>query len=134
MTVFRRCALTAVPFGVATAAYIGVFLASYDRLPGRIATHFSGGGGADGFTSRTAALWFGSGLLVGLGLLFTVLVLMSKESPGGRLTAAVGAGTAVTLGYPLEAVVFPEVIDAFALVGDRSGGSVGVVACRVVVP
>ncbi|MDT0615512.1 lantibiotic dehydratase, partial [Streptomyces lancefieldiae] len=34
----------------------------------------------------------------------------------------------------LEAVVFPDVIDAFPLVGDRGGGSVGVVACRVVVP
>lgn len=42
MTATRRCALTAVPFGIATAAYIGIFLASYDRLPGRIATHFSG--------------------------------------------------------------------------------------------
>ncbi|MEH0554717.1 DUF1648 domain-containing protein [Streptomyces sp. B21-101] len=105
MTVLRRCALTAVPFGVATAAYVGVFLASYDRLPGRIATHFSGDGEADGFTSRTAALWIGSGLLVGLGLLFTVLALVSKESPGGRLTAAVGAGTAVTLGYPLVLTV-----------------------------
>ncbi|EFL37131.1 conserved hypothetical protein [Streptomyces viridochromogenes DSM 40736] len=105
MTVIRRCTLTAVPFGVATAAYVGIFLASYDRLPGRIATHFSGDGGADGFTSRTAALWFGSGLLVGLGLLFTVLTLVSKESRGARLTAAIGAGTAVTLGYPLVLTV-----------------------------
>ncbi|MFF4659053.1 DUF1648 domain-containing protein [Streptomyces sp. NPDC001381] len=101
MTVVRRWVLTAVPFGIATAAYVGVFLASYDRLPGRIATHFSGDGRADGFMSRPAALWFGGGLLVGLGLLFTVLTLVSKESPGSRLTTAVGAGTAVTLGYPL---------------------------------
>ncbi|MDT0615237.1 DUF1648 domain-containing protein [Streptomyces lancefieldiae] len=105
MTVIRRCALTAVPFGIATAAYIGVFLARYERLPERIATHFSGNGGADGFTSRTAALWFGGGLLVGLGLLFTVLTLVSKESSGARLTAAVGAGTAVTVGYPLVLTV-----------------------------
>jgi hypothetical protein len=101
MTATRRCTLTAVPFGIATAAYIGIFLASYDRLPGRIATHFSGDGGADGFMSRTAALWFGGGLLLGLGLLFTVLTLVSKESSGSRLTVAVGAGTAVTLGYAL---------------------------------
>ncbi len=33
-----------------------------------------------------------------------------------------------------EAVVFPDVIDAFPLVADRGGGSMGVVACRVVVP
>ncbi|GAP50443.1 DUF1648 domain-containing protein [Streptomyces azureus] len=105
MSVIRRGALTAAPFGIATAAYGGVFLASYDRLPGRLATHFSGDGGADGFTSRVAALWFGGGMLVGLGLLFTVLTLVSKESSGSRLTAAVSAGTAVTLGYPLVLTV-----------------------------
>ncbi|MET9522044.1 hypothetical protein [Streptomyces coeruleorubidus] len=44
-------------------------------------------------------------MLVGLGLLFTVLALVSKESSKSRLTAAVGAGTAVTLGYPLVLTV-----------------------------
>lgn len=101
----RRCAPTAVPFGLATAVYMSVFLLSYDRLPERIAIHFSGDGGADGFTSRVAALWTGTGLLAGLGLLFTVLTLVSKEGPGARLTAAVGAGTAATLGYPLVLTV-----------------------------
>jgi hypothetical protein len=105
MTAMRRCAPTAVPFGLATAVYVGVFLLSYDRLPGRIAIHFSGDGGADGFASRVTALWSGAGLLAGLGLLFTVLMLASKESPGARMTAAVGAGTAVTLGYPLVLTV-----------------------------
>ncbi|MDX2599692.1 DUF1648 domain-containing protein [Streptomyces caniscabiei] len=105
MTAIRRCALTAAPFVIASATYVGVFLANRDRLPERIATHFSGDGGADGFMSRTAALWFGGGLLVGLGVLFTVLTLVSKEGPGARLTAAVGAGTAVTLGYPLVVTV-----------------------------
>ncbi|WP_340374345.1 DUF1648 domain-containing protein [Streptomyces sp. SS7] len=105
MTALRRCVLTAVPFGVATAAYAGTFLANEDRLPGRIATHFSEDGGADGFTSRTAALWFGTGVLIGLGLLFTVLTLVSRKDPGARLTAAVGAGTAVALGCPLVLTV-----------------------------
>ncbi|MFF8228172.1 DUF1648 domain-containing protein [Streptomyces caelestis] len=105
MSVIRRGALTAAPFAVATAAYVGAFLASYDRLPGRIATHFSGDGAADGFTSRATVLWVGGGMLVGLGLLFTVLALVSKESSKSRLTAAVGAGTAVTLGYPLVLTV-----------------------------
>ncbi|MFJ8861744.1 DUF1648 domain-containing protein [Streptomyces sp. NPDC102451] len=105
MTAIRRGALTAVPFGVATAAYAGVFLAHHDRLPGRIATHFSSGGGANDYMSRTTALWFGCVLLAGLGLLFTVLTLASKESAGSRLNAAVGAGTAVTVGYPLVLTV-----------------------------
>lgn len=101
MTAAGRGALTAAPFGIATAVYVGIFLAYYDRLPGQIATHFSGRGGADGFMSRPTALWFAGGLLVGLGLLFTVLTLVTHESSGSRLTAAIGVGTAVTLGYPL---------------------------------
>ncbi|WP_051745776.1 DUF1648 domain-containing protein [Streptomyces yerevanensis] len=101
MTAVRRGALTAVPFGIATAAYVGISVAHYDRMPGQIATHFSGGGGADGFMSRPAALWFAGGLLVGLGLLFTVLTMVTQESSGSRLAAAIGAGTAVTLGYLL---------------------------------
>ncbi|MEU6478118.1 DUF1648 domain-containing protein [Streptomyces sp. NPDC047017] len=105
MTAIRRCVLTAVPFGGAAVAYVGVFLARYDRLPGRIATHFSGGGGADDFMSRTAALWSGAGLILGLGALFSVLSLVSKESTGARLLAAAGAATAVMLGYPLVITV-----------------------------
>ncbi|MFE2045071.1 DUF1648 domain-containing protein [Streptomyces sp. NPDC059477] len=105
MTALRRCALPAVPFGVATVAYLGVFLAGYDRLPDRIATHFSGGGTADGFMSRTAALWAGGGLLVGLGVLFTVLTVTAGGGAKARLPAAAGAGTAVTLGYPLVITV-----------------------------
>ncbi|MEU8706661.1 DUF1648 domain-containing protein [Streptomyces sp. NPDC048565] len=101
MTAIRRSTLTAVPFGVATAAYAGVFLANNDRLPDRIATHFSTGGGADDYMSRTTALWFGCALLVGLGLLFAVLPLVSRGSGGSKLNSAVGAGTAVTVGYPL---------------------------------
>ncbi|MFB4419706.1 DUF1648 domain-containing protein [Streptomyces sp. QL37] len=105
MTAIRRGVLTAVPFGVATAAYAGVFLANRDRLPDRIATHFSAGGGANDYMSRTTALWFGCALLVGLGLLFTVMTLASRKSAGSRLNAAVGAGTAFTIGYPLVATV-----------------------------
>ncbi|GHE97338.1 hypothetical protein GCM10018785_72330 [Streptomyces longispororuber] len=92
-------AVTAVPFAVATVAYAGVFMAHRDRLPGRFATHFSGDGTADGFMSRTAALWSATGLLVGLGLLFTALTVAARDKSGVRLTAAVGVGTAVTLGY-----------------------------------
>ncbi|MFH8755732.1 DUF1648 domain-containing protein [Streptomyces atroolivaceus] len=101
MTGFRRSALTAVPFLVATVAYAGLFLWSYDRLPERIATRFSADGGADDYMSRAAALWFGCAVLVGLGLLFTVLTSAAGKSTGARLNAAVGVGTAVTLGYPL---------------------------------
>ncbi|MET8825630.1 DUF1648 domain-containing protein [Streptomyces sp. NPDC004610] len=105
VTLRSRAALPAVPFALATAAYLGVFLAGYDRLPGELATHFSGNGGADGFMSRTAALWFGGGLLIALGLLFTLLTATADNGARARLTAAIGAGTAVTLGYPLVVTV-----------------------------
>ncbi|MFI6122589.1 DUF1648 domain-containing protein [Streptomyces sp. NPDC051064] len=105
MTAIRRGVLTAVPFGVATAAYAGVFLANRDRLPGRIATHFSAGGGANDYLSRSTALWSGLALLVALGLMFTAMTLSSRKSTGSRLNAAVGAGTAFTVGYPLVVTV-----------------------------
>lgn len=108
MNTIRRVVLTALPFGIAVTAYVGTFLAYYDRLPGRIATHFSADGRADDFTSRATALWFGAGLLVVLGVLFTALTMASKDGKGARLTAAAGVGTAVTLGYPLIVTVLPN--------------------------
>ncbi|MFJ9736659.1 DUF1648 domain-containing protein [Streptomyces sp. NPDC101166] len=105
MPVIRRSVLTAVPFAVAVAAYTVTFLISHDRLPPRIATHFAADGRADDFMSRTAALWSGVGALTGLGLLFTVLAALSRKDPGARLAVASGAGTAVTLGYPLVLTV-----------------------------
>ncbi|MFI6348869.1 DUF1648 domain-containing protein [Streptomyces sp. NPDC050560] len=101
MSAIRRGALTAVPFGAAAAVYISVFLANYGRLPGRVATHFSGGGAPDGSMGKAAALWLGGGLIVGLGVLFSVLSVASRDGRGVRLTAAVGAGTAILVGYPL---------------------------------
>ncbi|MEU0300802.1 DUF1648 domain-containing protein [Streptomyces sp. NPDC006175] len=105
MAAIRRGFLTAAPFGVATAAYAGVFMANRDRLPGRIATHFSAGGGADDYMSRPAALWTGCALIVGVGLLFTVMTLASRDSSASRLSAAVGSGTAFMVGYPLVVTV-----------------------------
>ncbi|MFE4689786.1 DUF1648 domain-containing protein [Streptomyces sp. NPDC056749] len=101
----RRTALTAVPFAVATIAYVGTFLTHYDRLPERIATHFSFDGSPDGFMGRASALWVGGALLVGLGLLFTVLTATAERRAGTRLNAAIGAGTAAALGYPLVVTV-----------------------------
>ncbi|WP_432156264.1 DUF1648 domain-containing protein [Streptomyces sp. bgisy153] len=100
-----RAALAGLPFGVVAVGYVAVFLARYDRLPERMATHYSGDGSADGFMSRAGALWLGGGLLVGLGVLFTLLTLRAGGSAGSRLTAATAVGTAVTVGYPLLGIV-----------------------------
>ncbi|MQY13850.1 hypothetical protein SRB5_40060 [Streptomyces sp. RB5] len=105
MTTTRRCTLTAIPFAAATTAYVATFLTYQDRLPTRIATHFTGTGTPDSFTNRTTALWIGTALLLGLGLLLTTLALIAKDGPGARLIAAAGAGTAVAAGYPLVLTV-----------------------------
>ncbi|MFD5815786.1 DUF1648 domain-containing protein [Streptomyces sp. NPDC127038] len=118
MTTIRRCALAAGPFAVAAAVYAGLFRANRDRLPGRMATHFALDGTADGFMSRDAALWSGIGLTIGVGVLFTVLAAVATKKTGARLTAALGAGTAVLLGCPLIATV---VADADAGVHDPAG-------------
>ncbi|MGW1070623.1 DUF1648 domain-containing protein [Streptomyces aureus] len=108
MNVVRRCVLTAAPFGVAAGAYAAVFRAGHDRLPDRMATHFSLDGTADGFMGRTAALWSGVGVICGVGVLFTVLAAVAMKGAGARLTAAVGAGTAVLIGYALIATVVAD--------------------------
>ncbi|WP_339134380.1 DUF1648 domain-containing protein [Streptomyces sp. f51] len=115
MTTIRRCALTAGPFAVAAAAYAVVFSANRDRLPGRMATHFSLDGTADGFMSREAALWSGVGLIAGVAVLFVVLAAVATKDAGARVTAALGAATAALLGCPLIATV---VADADAGVHD----------------
>ncbi|MGW4825861.1 DMT family transporter, partial [Streptomyces sp. NPDC004227] len=53
---------------------------------------------------------------VGIALVIACLVVLTTPAPTRHS----------------EAVVFPDVIDAFPLVGDRDGGSVAVMACRVV--
>lgn len=117
MTGIRRITLTAAPFAIAAIAYAGILLTHHDRLPEQLATHFSWDGTANGFMGRGAALWFGTGLLVTLGALFTVLALAAKDSPASRATTVIGACTAVTLGYPLilTAVVNTDAQDPAAV-------------------
>jgi hypothetical protein len=98
MTTIRRGALTAAPFGMAAAVFVAVYLTSRDRLPQRVATHFSLTGKANGFMGQSAVLWSGVGLIAALGLLLTVLTLCAKDSAGSRLTTAIGIGTAVLIG------------------------------------
>jgi hypothetical protein len=57
------------------------------------------------------------------------------DRPRGRPASTLSAPIPLIIpGKPLEAVVFPDLRAAFSLVGQRVGGSVGVVACRVVAP
>ncbi|MGW6534342.1 DUF1648 domain-containing protein [Streptomyces sp. NPDC055051] len=63
----RLRALAALPFLLAVAAYLLLHTVWSDRLPDPLATHFSTGGQADGYTGRTAFALVGTALLLLLG-------------------------------------------------------------------
>ncbi|MFE6227121.1 DUF1648 domain-containing protein [Streptomyces sp. NPDC057854] len=69
----RLRAFAALPFLLATAAYLLLLVLHADRLPDPLATHFGPGGDADGFTGRTAFAAAGSALLLALGAGWTAL-------------------------------------------------------------
>ncbi|MFF2655569.1 DUF1648 domain-containing protein [Streptomyces sp. NPDC058045] len=104
MSAVRRCALAVVPFVVAIVVYAVTALTRYDRLPARMATHFTFDGTADGFSGRDTALWSDAAILAGLGVLFAVLALVKKQQTF-RLTTPIGFATAVMVGYPLVATL-----------------------------
>ncbi|MER7947531.1 DUF1648 domain-containing protein [Streptomyces sp. NPDC096079] len=70
----RLRALAALPFALALTAHLLVLALGYDRLPDPLATHFGGGGRADGFTGRAAFTVISTALLLGLGAGWTLLV------------------------------------------------------------
>ncbi|WP_432015920.1 DUF1648 domain-containing protein [Streptomyces hydrogenans] len=71
---FRLRALAALPFALAAGTYVALLAVWSDRLPDPLATHFSYGGEADGFTGRAAFTAVGAALLLTLGAGWTVLV------------------------------------------------------------
>ncbi|MEV7530664.1 DUF1648 domain-containing protein [Streptomyces hydrogenans] len=70
----RLRALAALPFALAAVTYVALLAVWSDRLPDPLATHFSYGGEADGFTGRAAFTAVGAALLLTLGAGWTVLV------------------------------------------------------------
>lgn len=71
---FRLRALATLPSVLAAGTYVALLAVWSDRLPDPLATHFSYGGEADGFTGRTAFTAVGAALLLTLGAGWTVLV------------------------------------------------------------
>ncbi|MET8970243.1 DUF1648 domain-containing protein [Streptomyces hydrogenans] len=70
----RLRALAALPFALAACTHVLLLAVWSDRLPDPLATHFSYGGEADGFTGRAAFTAVGAALLLTLGAGWTVLV------------------------------------------------------------
>ncbi|MFE1266714.1 DUF1648 domain-containing protein [Streptomyces sp. NPDC058758] len=91
----RLRALAALPFVLAAVAYVLLLAVWSDRLPDRLATHFSYGGEADGFTGRAAFTAAGAALLLTLGAAWTVLV--RREALWGAWLTAGLTGTLLGL-------------------------------------
>ncbi|UED87053.1 DUF1648 domain-containing protein [Streptomyces profundus] len=96
----RDIGLVAVPFAVASTAYLITAIRLYDRLPDRVATHFDGSGTADGFVSRDLAVIGGLATLVLTGLVMVLSVRLGRFAPP-RPLVAVGAAVATVTGVLL---------------------------------
>ncbi|WP_062214239.1 DUF1648 domain-containing protein [Streptomyces sp. NBRC 109706] len=96
----RNVVLVALPFAVAATVYLVTAIRLYDRLPDRVATHFGGSGGADGFLSRDFAVIGGLFTLVATGLVMVLSVWLGRFGPP-RFLVAIGAAVATVTGAVL---------------------------------
>ncbi|MEU8549052.1 hypothetical protein AB0C81_19065 [Streptomyces roseoverticillatus] len=87
---------------LACAAFLTVFLIRRDGLPDPVATHFSGSGGADGFTTLGAFPYEVLGMFLVVALLCTGLTYATR---GHRLLVGLGCAVAGLLGAVAVAVV-----------------------------
>ncbi|GAA1351734.1 DUF1648 domain-containing protein [Streptomyces beijiangensis] len=96
----RLPAVVALPFLLALVLDLVFYAALRDRLPTRLATHFTGTGTADGHTGQTAFVLAVSAALVLLGALWAAATLRPGRPAGGARTLAGSAwGTAAFLGF-----------------------------------
>ncbi|WP_449476135.1 DUF1648 domain-containing protein [Streptomyces abikoensis] len=122
---------------LACAAFLTVFLARRDRLPDPVATHFSGSGAADGFTTLGAFPYEALGMLLGSALLCTGMVYATR---GERVFVGLGCAVAGLLGALTVAVLLSnagaETADAVCLGPGVLGAAVaaGAAAAALGVP
>ncbi|MEU1819064.1 hypothetical protein ABZ543_28335 [Streptomyces roseifaciens] len=102
MSGLRAPLVVAAAHLLACAAFLTVFLMRRDGLPDPVATHFSGSGGADGFTALGSFPYQALGLLLVPALLFGGLVYAAR---GARVLVALGCGVAGLLGAVTVCVV-----------------------------
>ncbi|MFE0100023.1 DUF1648 domain-containing protein [Streptomyces sp. NPDC059009] len=102
----RLVAVAALPFPLALAVDLAFFLAWRERLPERIATHFSGGGDADGYSSRGSFVVVAAALLVGMAVLWGGIAAASqRDARGMRAVLVIGYGVAGLIGYLMVATL-----------------------------
>ncbi|MEV4501971.1 hypothetical protein [Streptomyces klenkii] len=118
---------------LACAAFLTAFLVRRDALPDPVATHFSGSGGADGFTTLGAFPYEMLGMFLVMALLCTGLVYATgplRATRAHRLLVGLGCGVAGLLGAVAVAVV---VSNAGAETADRARLGPGTLGVAVAV-
>ncbi|THA70318.1 DUF1648 domain-containing protein [Streptomyces sp. A0958] len=107
-----RVVLAALPFLLALAADLILFASRRDRLPTQLASHFVGNGRADDYAGQTSYVVVTTLLLLGTGVLWTLMAGLGKYyGTAARTLIASGYAVAALLGY-LMAVVMLINVDA----------------------
>lgn len=81
LTPMKNNAVPLAVLGLFCAGYLIFIAGSAPLLPDRMATHFGGGGEANGWMNRSSDLVFMGGLGVGLPLFFIILALLTGLVP-----------------------------------------------------
>ncbi|AYG80493.1 hypothetical protein DWB77_02628 [Streptomyces hundungensis] len=103
---YRTTALAVLPFLLALAVDLVAYALLRDRLPDRLASHFTGNGQSDDTQSRGSYLIAALALHLGLGAVWGLLAYAAKPAARGlRATLAGGYATAGLVGYLLVAVL-----------------------------
>ncbi|MEU2020967.1 DUF1648 domain-containing protein [Streptomyces sp. NPDC016469] len=105
-----RVVLTALPFLLALAVDLLLFATRRDRLPAQLASHFVSNGRVDDYAGRTSYLVVTTLVLLGIGLLWTLMAGFGKfAGTAHRLLVASGYAVAAFLGYLMGAVLLINV-------------------------
>lgn len=103
---YRLVAIAVLPFLLALAVDLTAFVLLRDRLPDRLASHFTAGGSSDDTQSHTSYLLFVLVTHVGLAALWTVVARTGDPAVRGlRWMIGAGYATAGLLGYLMVAVL-----------------------------
>ncbi|WP_406454674.1 DUF1648 domain-containing protein [Streptomyces sp. NBC_00876] len=107
-----RVVLAALPFLLALAVDLILFVTRRDRLPAQLASHFTGGGRVDDHAGHASYIVVTTVLLAGAGVLWVLMAVRGKfYGSAFRRMLASGYAAAGSLGY-LMAVVLLINVDA----------------------
>lgn len=103
---YRLVAIAVLPFLLALAVDLTAYALLRDRLPDRLASHFTAGGSSDDTQSHTSYLVFVLVMQVGLAALWAVVARTGDPAVRGlRWMVGAGYATASLVGYLMVAVL-----------------------------